>query len=151
MGLHVSQRRLRRNINIEDAKQAYTALLQRPTNQALDNYVRQFDPPAGGRYVMEAADYDIARYLLAIVHCAHVPNDYQVFIDTLGLKLNNEMDAYRMALSKLERRMLDKAVVSESSVKAPAKTAASPSEVLSPLTAAKHELNKKVVERVRFV
>lgn len=151
MALHVTQRRKRRDINAEDAQRAYNELLRHPTNQAIDTYVAQFNPPSGGKYVLAADDYDVARYLLAIVHCAQVPNADQVFLDTLGLKLNNEMDDYRFALAKLEKKMLDKTAPPETEVKAPAKTTATKPQVLSPLVKTQHDRDQKGADRVRFV
>lgn len=151
MGLRVTQRRQRRNINAEDARQAYTELLHHPTNKAIDTYISQFNSPSGGEYVLDADDYDVARYLLAMVHSAGVPNAASVFLDTLGLKLNNEMADYRLALSRLEKKMLDRSAPPETEVKAPSKSADAKQRVLSPIVRTQNDRDQKGADRVRFV
>ena len=133
MGLRIVQRRQRRDINEAVARKAYLDLLRNPTNQAIDNYIAKFTPPGGGKYTLAADDYTVARYLLAVVHCSYIEPAYSVFLDILGYKLNNDMDKYKLEVSKLEKRMLDKRVGFETVVKGPTFNTPAPSpQVMSP-------------------
>ena len=133
MGLRIVQRRQRRDINEAVARKAYLDLLRNPTNQAIDNYIAKFTPPGGGQYKLEAVDYTVARYLLAVVHCSYIEPAYSVFLDILGYKINNDMDKYRLEVAKLEKRMLDKRIGFETEVKGPTfNTPAPKPQVMSP-------------------
>lgn len=151
MTLRLIQRRKRRDINAADAQRAYQDLLRHPTNAGIDTYIAQFNPPTGGKYVLAADDYDVARYLLTVIHCAYTPNAPKVFLDTLGLKLNNSMDDYRLALARLEKQLLSKAVTSEADVRAPTKTRPVSQTVLSPKVTTQHDRDARGGQRVSIL
>lgn len=144
MGLKVSQRRQRRDINEAAARKAYFDLLHNPTDTAIDDYISKFTPP-NVTYTLTADDHAAARYLLAIVHCSYADPAYQVFLDVLEYRLNNDINQYKLEISKLEKRMLDKQVSFETEVKGPAsKPAVTPQRVLSP-SAEKGEARVRIV------
>lgn len=147
----VSIRRLRKNINLQEAQRAYQELLANPSNSAIDDYTERFNTPGGSSYTMTADDYDAARYLIAVVHCSYVKDAVSTFTDLFGHKLRNEMDAYRVKLEKIERLLASKNAAPETNVLAPVAAKPVNQRVLSPVQKSQHDIDSRGGQRVRFI
>jgi hypothetical protein len=149
--MKVSTRRLRKNINIQDAQRAYQDLLANPSNTAIDDYAARFNSPGGSAYTLTADDYDAARYLLAVVHCSYIDDPVGTFTELFGLKLNNSMDSYRTKLEKIENLLVSKNSAPERRVTAPATSVKAQPRVLSPMQQSQHDIDSRGGQRVRFI
>lgn len=93
---------------ISDTKsQEFFMLQAEPSEAAITDYVtKSFRPPTGGVYRLTDKEYLCIRYVLSLVHCTNHQNSAQVFIDTIGVLLNNDLDKYRLAVDRLEKQVI---------------------------------------------